>query len=497
MKKIANKPIIILIFTIFSIIFSLISIVNHYLFRTSALDMGVFNHALYNYSHFNLSYFTLGLTDQEIGVIECFGDHFSPFILLLTPFYYLFGTYSLLIVQIAFVLLGAWGIYKYASSVLESQSVVVLIVVQFFSIWGIYSALSFDFHMNVIAAMLVPWLFYFYRKQNLQMLILIFLLMLFARENISIWLVFILAGMWIDNDFHRIKVSKYLFPILITFAVLYFVVVIKYVMPAFVPYKSVGQLSRYLYLGENLSQVFYSIITQPKQTFSLLFFSPLPEAVYQNIKIELHLMVLLSGGFLFIYRPGFLVMLIPIYLQKLLSTDYGMWGINYHYSIEFVPILSLLLIHSAERIRLERLKIIVVSVVVFTTLTSTLYTFFHRESVWYDKNKTCFFCLKHYNTDLNLQSIIKTIDKIPYKASISTHFSLAPHLALREIIYQFPITKDAMYIALLKKAENYYPLSETDYFIKIDELRRNPYYTVWIENESMIIFKHNDGTNEK
>lgn len=488
--------IILFVFLPFLIVFLSISLVNHYLFRTSALDMGTYNHALYNYSHFKLSYFTLGLSDKETGIVECFGDHFSPFFFILTPFYYLFGSYTLLILQIAFILLGGFGVYKYASLLLENQNLIILLTVHFFSIWGIYSALSFDFHMNVIAAMLVPWLFYFYRKQNIQMLILIFVFMLLTRENVSLWLIFILAGLWINNNFKPLHGSRYLLTILIVSATVYFGLAVKYIMPSFVPYESTGQFSRYSYFGQNLTEILYSIITQPGQTIHLLFFSPLPEEVYRSVKTELHLMVILSGGFLFLYRPAFLIMLVPVFLQKLLSTEFTMWGINYHYSIEFVPILSLLTIESVAKIRKQKLKTALVSVVLALTVTSTVYTLYHRESVWYDKAKTCFLSTKHYKSDLNIQSIYATIGQIPREVSVSSHSSLAPHLAFRQNIYHFPIIKDADYIALLKKAQSYYPISEEDYQKRIEELRIDQNYLIWKENESVIIFKHKGQSDE-
>ena len=268
-------------------------------------------------------------------------------------------------------------------------------------------------------------------------------------------------------------------------------------MPSFVPYESAGQLSRYNYLGENLTDILYTMITQPQKVIHLIFFSPLPEEVYRNIKTELHLMVILSGGFLFFYRPAFLIMLVPVYFQKLLSTEYTMWGINYHYSIEFVPILSLLTIESVAKVKQQKLKVALTSVVLALTISSTVYTLYHRKSVWYDKAKTNFLSSDHYRSDMDVSTIHQSIAQIPKGASVSSHFCLSPHLAFREEIYQFPIVNDATFIALLKKPQNYYPISEEDYRKKIEELRIDKNYLVWSENESVIIFKYKGQSNEK
>ncbi len=485
----SNTKRILAVFIFFSIGYSLISLVNNYLFRTSALDLGLFNHALYNYSHFQLSYFTLGLSEQETGIIECFGNHFSPFIFLLIPFYYLFGTYTLLLVQIGFVLLGGLGIYKYSCSVISDSKSIFFFVIQFFSIWGIYSALSFDFHMNVIAAMLVPWLIYFYKTQKTKYFISVFILMLLTRENTSLWLVFILAGMLLDKSFRSTAKFKYLLFVLMPISVIYFIIVIQFIMPKFVPYESAGQLSYYQHLGSSFSDIIHTLITQPKKIISLLFFSPFEGDVYRHIKTELYIMAALSGGILFLFRPSFFIMLIPIFLQKLLSSNTGMWGINYHYSIEFVPVLSLLLIETTAKMKRGKIRYVIIYLITFTTIFSTLYTFFHRKSVWYDKARTCFICKEHYQTSLNVPSIYDTFTEIPPEAKVSTNFNLAPHLAFRKKIYQYPVVKDADFIILLKETSEYYPLSKEDYFNKIDDLRKNNEFSIWLENESVIIFK--------
>lgn len=179
-----SKILLSLIIGIFLVIYSLISFVNHYLFRTNALDLGMFNHAIYSFSHIKMNYFTLNFWGPELSY---FGDHFSPIVFLFSPFYYLFGSYTLLVIQIVFVLFGGYGIYKYAClQITESNTkflyIPLLILVQFLGIWGIFSALSFDFHTNIVAAMMVPWLVYYYEKNNKAAFLLFFPLFKLLKE---------------------------------------------------------------------------------------------------------------------------------------------------------------------------------------------------------------------------------------------------------------------------------------------------------------------------
>lgn len=480
------------IFCIFSLIFLSIPVLNHYFFRTSALDLGIFNHAIYNYSHLKISYFTLGLTARETGIVECFGNHFSPFILLLSPFYFLFGTYTLLIVQVAFIIFGGIGIYRYSSFFFQEEKLKQLITIQFFTIWGIYSALAFDFHMNVLAAMLVPWLFVYHRKGNQKAIIIISILIILTRENMSLWLTFIFLGLSLDKKLKSHTINAYFYPLLMLLSLSYFFVVTTYLMPQFIPYESNGQLERYNQFGNNFVEIIRTIIQHPLQTIKMLFTSPKDGEIFRYIKLELHLMVLFAGGILFIRRPWFLVMLVPIYFQKMLSNDAGMWGINYHYSIEFVPILSLLIIEVVANMNSGKWRYIIVISLLITTSASTCYTFFYRKSIWYTEAKANPFSSLHYHSPLNIKTINAQLKTIPQSAAVSAHYSIAPHLAYRTNIYQFPDIQNADFIVLLKNTTSFYPLSKDEYFSKITSYRNSKEFEIWNESDDLITFKRGE-----
>ena len=42
------------VFTFAGVLYALISLVNHYLFKTYALDLGLYTHAMYDYTHFRV-----------------------------------------------------------------------------------------------------------------------------------------------------------------------------------------------------------------------------------------------------------------------------------------------------------------------------------------------------------------------------------------------------------------------------------------------------------
>jgi len=97
-------------------------------------------------------------------------------------------------------------------------------------------------------------------------------------------------------------------------SLIYFLFIVKFVMPSLANESREYLHFKYNAIGENMSEAIKNIISKPKYIF--------------------------SGGIFLIIEPRFLIMLMPIYAQKLFNNDMGKWGLNYQYSIEFVPILT-------------------------------------------------------------------------------------------------------------------------------------------------------------
>ncbi|MGB0432144.1 MAG: DUF2079 domain-containing protein [Bacteroidia bacterium] len=88
----------------FAVFFGLITFVNHYQFRTSSDPLGIYTNAIYDYAHFRANDCKL-LTPLNAELETPFfdnklSDHFTPIQFIIAPFYYIFGTYTLLIFQL-------------------------------------------------------------------------------------------------------------------------------------------------------------------------------------------------------------------------------------------------------------------------------------------------------------------------------------------------------------------------------------------------------------
>lgn len=470
------------IIVIFTIIYGLISFVNHYLYRTYALDLGMFSQAIRNVAFFQKPVFTLNPNGQEMPFLA---THFSPLVFIFAPLYHIFGNYTLLIVQVAAIAIGGSGVFQYSRFRLGNNLVTpILMLIHFFSIWGIYSALTYDFHCNVLGAMVVPWFFVFYEKKQYKKALFLLVLALLAIETMAIWFAFIIAGLAFSN-YDRKKFLRVDFP-LIVLCIIAGSATIFVVMPWLQNSVSNLQFHRYMWLGSTPFEVFVNLINSPENLFKILFINTLGDSAYNYIKLEFHIMVLLSGGVFLLFKPRFLFMLIPIYLQKLVPNDYNFWGINNQYSIEFAPLLSIAAISVIAGIK-PNYRLPLAIAITSLTIGATAYTMENRVSKWYDGVNTRFYSKQHYRAEFDIKKINRAI-RVTYRSkAVSASSRLAPHLQSQKI-YHYPIVKDADYVLVLPRS-NTWPLSKNDFQHSLDTLRQSQKFSMIYSDNDLLIFK--------
>jgi len=462
-----------------------VSIVNHYNFRTYCLDLGLFNNAIYDYAHFQWNNCSLLLPNFQIN--NTLGDHFSLLPVFISPFYWLFGSYTMLIFQIMGILWGGVGIYKLIFKISTNKAFSLLAVVHFFSIWAIYSALGFDYHDNVLAAMFVPWFLYFVHIEKWWYAAICFFLILVSKENMALWMSFICFGL-IVMYYKDWKKLKYLIPGAIISG-LFFILLIKLIIPSI---SSPG--NGYIHfdfsaLGKDMYDVIISIIKYPKHAFSLLFENHLGDPLYNGIKTELFFVVILSGGFALLFKPQYLIMLFPVFLQKLYNDDFAKWGINYHYSIELVPIITIaLFLWIADKS--YKWKNLLAAFFILITMYTTKSVLDNRKSLWYSPVSEQFYSRQHYSRNFDVKEVYSALNHIPENAKLSAQNSLVPHVCFRDEIYHYPFIGNAEYIALLTADENIYPFqTKEEYNKNIENLKQSGNWIIYFQNTTTLILK--------
>lgn len=468
-----------IVISFFTLIYSSISFVNHYYFRTYSSDLGLETNALYDYAHFRLNNSTLLQPELK----NYLSDHFSLLTIFISPLIYIFGSYTLLIVQIVFILFGGLGVFKFFKHKTNDESFALISMIQFFLMWGIYSALKFDFHHNVLGAMLVPWFIYYFEKKKWPLSILFFVMIIISKENMALWMVFICIALifMYQKDSTQKKVAA----ILSLISLIYFYSVIALIIPSIANEGSAYLHFKYEALGNNFTEALTFIIKHPMRTFSLLFDNQTGNAFYNGYKAELYFMILLSGGFVLFRRPAWLIMLLPIFGQKLFNSDPEKWGLDSQYSIEFVPVITLCAFSFIKELKKRYLLGIIL---IITTLSATIYLMDASISIPYGKENLQFYKAKHFKRDFDVEPVYKALSIIPPQAIVSAQTELVPHLSVRQTIYNFPTVRDAEYIAVLM-SDATYPLSKDEFKSTVDLYIHSKEWIPLINTDVIKIFK--------
>ncbi len=435
----------------FFCLFACISLVNHFLFRTYGWDLAYFNKAIFDYSEFRLNRYDIWWNDLEYTL----GDHFEPIMFIIAPLRYIFGQYTLLLVQIFALLFGGYGAFIFVRCRTEAPWLPHLAMIHFLSIWGVYSALAFDYHNNVVGAMFLPWLVHYFGKGNFKAAGIFLLLLLMSKENMAIWGVFIMLGLTFHyrKDRQKLKMGV----AFTVFSGLYFVLVMQVILPAFQPEGITYKHFKYSILGEGFGGAIKTLITRPLYAFHLLYTNHIPEDSHLDpLKLELYQMILLSGGLFLLVRPQYLLMTFPIIGQKVFSDKPGTWGINGHYCIELVPILSLAVFSWIINRGTPKLQYTIAIAAVLLTLGSTFYSFRARHTPYYRATNQNVFSWNHWKQDeISLIRLRKAIKMVPSHVPVSASNTVLPHLSMRDKAYMFPRVEDAEYVVITRGYECY------------------------------------------
>lgn len=462
MKKYRNFIILSLFFLV---IYSLVSIVRHYTFHSNAFDLGIFNQTLYDYAHLKLGPNTIR------GVPLLLADHFEPIMFLFAPFYWLFGSYTLLIIQILFVLFGGLGIYLLIEKETNNKNYALVGSLLFYLSFGIFEALAFDYHNNVIGIMFVPWLFYFVKLRNFKLYYLCLILFLISKENLAIISIFLGLSLMIFEDK---KVKKH-GAITFVISLIYFILVLKVIIPYF--NHGVYDHWSYLALGKNPIEAIKSIIFHPITSFGLLF---------NDIeKIKMWTLILVSGGFFAFLKPKYGILLIPIIAQKFFSSSKEYWGYLYQYSIEFAPIIPLVSVLYIHGIKKQLLPNLLITVLLVFNIGIVFRIHFYDGS-----NLSQIFSTKYFKLPDNIKALEEASQIIGKNSSLSTMNSLIPHFAGRDEINYFPSITESKYVLIDLNMDNIWPLKNKEELIAAkNQLEANSNYKKTYEKDGVFLYQ--------
>lgn len=468
------------ILAFFALVLGLVSFPNHFLFRTYALDLGLYTHAMWHYAHGQIHDSSLFLgTSQPI-----LADHFDLYLPLFSPLLFVFGAWTLLIIQWIAILLGAIGLrlalFRMGLPTRAAELGMVMMLLYF----GVFAAMAFDYHSNVVAAMVLPWFLLAMLQEHRSRAAVLFLFMLIGKENMGFWLgplaILLSFGTVLPK---RMRVQSVLMGI---FGLMWSIIVVGWVMPSL---SSSGDYAHFDYkvLGGSVSAIPRALWDDPLIIISALFTDHVGVNAGTAIKLEFWWMLLVAGGWALVRKPIWGAMAMPLIVQKMLHDDPGKWSVIAHYGVEFGPLLGIAVPLALQRPMNTSMGKYLPFVVVAMSLGVTIH-FMDMTVAYHDRSRIRIYQSIHYTKPYDHGLVRRTIGSIPNDAVVSAQSPAVPHLALRDTVYQFPIVKGADHILLLPM-ESPYPLDTVAYSDMVGRIAADPSWTRLVDQKGVLLFR--------
>ncbi len=417
-----------------------ISFSNHLAFRTYALDLGLYTQHAWNY--FNGNSPDLSMVGRTVHALA---DHFDLYLIFLSPFAALGGAWALLVAQWLSFGVGC----SLACRLGRRERTGMFLGLYFVCLWPVIQAAGFDYHSNVIAAMgwLLWWQLMRNRRHAWSWILLILLWV--GKEDMPLWMTFSALGGALHFRTHR---RTFLLQSGASF--IFFLVVIGVLMPAFPSDGAVSNLGKYGMIEQLFSSV-TPLVDSLQQLLISLLHSPEGGIIdSRDVRHEFWAFFLLSGGWLLIRRPAFLIMLLPLIFSKMWHDNPLFGGTLAHHNIALVPVLIAaahdFLKNASHKTAWALLLILPALSVTVRSLDRPV----NRSAI---ANTRFYQFEKFIPKDLSESHAL--LQEIPHSATVSAMSQYVPHLAGRRYIYEFPVMCEKADYVIITHREETYPLS--------------------------------------
>ncbi len=487
--QILRKYIPLIILGFFGLLFFFIGLYNHYLFKTFTYDYANYNFAFWDYSHFRIS----PLTTFRGNFLQ---DHFSFTLMYFIPIYWLLnwltGSYTLIIIQTSLILIAAWYSHKFIKLKTQNTWLSSGVLLYFFLLFGRYSSFGTDVNLAIISACFIPIFLYYFETKKYLAAFVILMLSLFSRENIPLWFISIFIVLIITHYKDRKAVLFSFAGIFIS--LIYFILLFKIFIPAIETPEVKYQLFNYSALGSTPGEALSFLIQHPLKSLKYLFVNHLENPDYNGVKLEFYWVYFISGGFILLLRPQYLIWFIPIVAQKVYNDDFFRWGLATYYSVEVVTLLPISVFLVLSSIRLKKQQTILSVAVCICSLGMTIHkmdssnqkvpwTFYKAKIKFYDKS--------FFQPPFDVGKVNQLLQQIPQDAKVSSSNLITPHIAQRQYIYFFPTVKDAEYIVFSMLDDNYL-LSAEDNKKHREQYLNNPEWELINKEYPVFLLKKRD-----
>ena len=440
----------------------------HLAFMSNALDMGMMDQVLWNLTHGR------GFYTSYKG-FSFLGDHFSPALVALVPFYWLTGgrgVLALVLAQSALIAVSAGTLFVVARSELHSLGLAAAMAVSFLLQPLLHEANLFDFHPDVLALPFMILAFYFLRRRQNRALAVSLFVALLAKEDVALFGVALGLYAFLGLRRRRLGVA------IVAGNLLWLGAVVGFLIPHF----SAGHGTyvlwwRYGYLGRTPQEMVATLSAHPQVIVAQVLTASRAQTL-GLLLVPLGGLPLLGGSAILLVLPALAVNLLSQYLPQA--------TLHMHYALLVYPPLYLAAIVGLRRRlagrsgpTLQRHRLFWAGFLLAGGVAMSYYA--SPLGRW--RQPELFAVDRHARTAQEL------LQHVPPQATLSAQSNLAAHLSERPQIQLFPDTSDAEFVALDTVTYNRYPADDKYLQTVASLLQAGAYGVVW-EREGFLLLQH-------
>lgn len=379
----------------------------HHGLGTAAYDSGLYDQGVWLMSRFRAPFVT------TMGR-NLLGDHTSFILFALVPFYWVApGAWILFWSQASVIGLGAVPVYLYARDSLRSVKIGLFFAVAYLVHPAVLGAVFENYHPDSFLGLFVPLALWAALSHRWGWYVVAVVGALLVKEDVA--LVIVPLGVWVAFNRRR-RIGLVTIGAAVATTLIAMFVVMRSLIG--VPTRNAWRIP---FGGPTglLSAVF----TRPRDVVTYFTSEDRPWYLWQ---------MMLPMGFQFIRRPGVAAMSALVLFTNVLSTYWYQFHVQYHYSIVAVPALVFGTVWAVQQLPASGLggrRVALACVVVCTAVSALLWSPIPKghamPSYWPPSHPVAV-------------AAREVVEVVPDDAVVAAHYRIAPHLAYRDEIYQFP-----------------------------------------------------------
>lgn len=409
----------------------------HGRFLTHAMDLGYFDQIVWSAAH------GAGFANTLKYPWNFMGDHLSPILYLIAPFYWVWpDVRALLAVQTLALALAGLPLFRLARD--ADARLAPLVLAAFYLNPALQLINLSDFHEIALATPFISLALWALFRRRYAVLAAALFLALMCKEDVAIVTLAFGVFLLFDSRARGWGLA------IAAFSVAWLGLAVEVIIPAFREDREYGSIAaRYGYLGHSLREAVTTVLTRPDV--------PLGHLARPDI-IAAFLRQLLPTGFTALLGWPVFALAIPVFLYLQLSDEPSLFTLQEWHVAPLLPILFAAAIQSLRKESASWRRIAVVLMVLGGTYSFVRYS-------------PALPALQVAGTPPDRAARIESIlDRIPTDSTVSAQSDIVPHVSQRARVFAFPsVIADADDI-VLDRMGNRYPVADRYDAIVDDEV---------------------------